>query len=259
MQENEDPLEEKIARDTLERYSGSHPDQFQKHILLTNFSSYVKHFSEMCNAKICEGSTMASCHCPEKKVSILDFKVGSPAAALAIDMLAFLHPKACLMLGMCGGLRRKYEIGDYLLPVAAIRGEGTSDFYFPQQVPALSNFVIQKALAEVLDKKKATYHIGTVHSTNIRFWEFDQHFRQQLIDQRVQGIEMECATLFTAGYKRNVFTGALLLISDFPLDRKGIKTKESSKHVTENFAKQHVQDGLDVMEYLIQNSIEQKN
>lgn len=253
-----DSLEEKVARDTLERYSGSHPDEFQPYILLTNFSNYVEDFSKLSGQEIQYGSTMAACHWPDKKISILDFKVGSPAAALAIDVLSFIHPKACLMLGMCGGLRRKYKIGDYLLPVAAIRGEGTSDCYFPPQVPALSNFLIQKALSDTLEKEKTKYHIGIVHSTNIRFWEFKEDFRQMLIDQLVQGVEMECATLFAAGYKRKVYVGALLLISDLPLNRDGIKTKESSKKVNKNFSASHVQLGVKTLEHLITEGIEQK-
>lgn len=253
-----DPHEAKVAKDALERYSGSKPDEFCDFILLTNFSNYVKEFSDISGQPIHEGGVMLSCHWPEKNVSILDFKVGSPAAALAIDLLSFTRPRALLMLGMCGGLRRKYQIGDYLLPVAAIRGEGTSDFYFPSEVPALSNFVIQKALSETLDEKGRAYHIGIVHSTNIRFWEFNDEFRTSLINNKVQGIEMECATLFSAGYKRHVYVGALLLISDLPLNKDGIKTKEISAKI-KPMTKSHVLDGIDVMGYLRDRDIHQKD
>ena len=254
----ENPHEARVARDALERYSGSAPEEFGDYILLTNFSGYVKEFSEISGQPIKEGGVMLSCHWPEKNISILDFKVGSPAAALAIDLLAFTDPKACLMLGMCGGLRRKYTIGDYLLPVAAIRGEGTSDFYFPPEVPALSNFVIQKALSEMLDGKDRVYHIGIVHSTNIRFWEFNEEFRNKLISNKVQGIEMECATLFSAGYKRHVYCGALLLVSDLPLNKDGIKTKEISEKI-EPMRRSHVLDGIEAMEYLQSEGIQQKD
>jgi AMP nucleosidase len=253
-----DPLEAKVARDALERYSGSAPEEFGEYVLLTNFSNYVKEFSEISGQPVREGGVMLSCHWPEKNISILDFKVGSPAAALAIDLLAFTDIKGCLMLGMCGGLRRKYNIGDYLLPVAAIRGEGTSDFYFPPEVPALTNFVIQRALSEILDREKRVYHIGIVHSTNIRFWEFNDEFRRKLIENKVQGIEMECATLFSAGYKRHVYVGALLLISDLPLKKDGIKTKEISAKI-KPLTRSHVLDGIAVMEYLQSENIHQKD
>ncbi len=243
-------LEEKIAHDTLERYAGSKPGDFQPYVLLTNFPSYVRRFAEFSGQPFLQGSMMSVGHWPAEGISILDFKVGSPAAALAIDLLSFIRPKGCLMLGMCGGLRGKFKVGDYLLPIAAIRGEGTSDFYFPPQVPALSNFVIQKCLSEVLDEKGIEYHIGITHSTNIRFWEFSEAFRNQLIAERVQGIEMECATLFTAGYKRRVPVGALLLISDLPLEETGIKTKQSSAKVIAEFTDPHLKHGLDVLRRL---------
>jgi len=242
--------EKDIAQDTLERYSGSKVNDFQKYILLTNFPNYVDYFATLANQTATAGSMMKACHWPAKKISILDYKIGSPAAALAMDLISFVSPVSCLMLGMCGGLRIKYRIGDFLLPVAAVRGEGTSDYYFPPTIPALSNFMIQKAMAETLDRKKVRYHIGITHSTNIRMWEFNKEFRQQLIDEKVQAIEMECATLFIAGYKRKVPIGALLLISDKPLERDGIKTNESSKRVKDRYSKKHVDLGLAIMNHL---------
>jgi AMP nucleosidase len=244
--------EEQIARDTLDRYSGSSYKDFQPLVLLTNFPHYVDRFSEICNEPVYEGSLMKTCHWKKKKITILDHKVGSPAAALAIDLLSFIRPRACLMLGMCGGMRRRYKIGEYLLPVAAIRGEGTSDFYLPPKVPALANFIIQKVLAEVMESENQSYHVGITHTTNIRFWEFDQEFRARLISEKVQAVEMECATLFAAGYKRMVPTGALLLISDKPLKPEGIKTKESSQKLAENYTKSHIELGIKVLEKIYQ-------
>ncbi len=240
--------EEKIAKDTLERYSGSPFNQFQPLILLTNFPVYVDYFAKLCGGKIFEGSLMKVCHWQERGMSMLDYKVGSPAAALAVDLLSFIRPRACVMLGMCGGLRPRYNIGDYLLPIAAIRGEGTSDFYLPENVPAMSNFTIQKALAEVLETEKVKYHIGISHTTNIRFWEFNKAFKNQLLEEKVQAIEMECATLFAAGYRRSVSMGALLLISDKPLQPKGIKTKSSSKKVIKEHMAPHINLGIKVLE-----------
>ena len=247
-----DSHERDIARDTLVRYSGSKIKDFQKYILLTNFPHYVDYFAEKTGGQISQGSMMKVCHSYEHKISILDYKIGSPAAALAVDLLSFVNPASCLMLGMCGGLRRKYKIGEYLLPVASVRGEGTSSFYFPDRIPALSNFFIQRSMAEIMDKSGIKYYIGTTHSTNIRFWEFNDAFRQQLIDEKVQAIEMECATLFIAGYKRKVPIGALLLISDKPLDKHGIKTMESSQRVKKNHTATHVDLGIAVMEHLKQ-------
>lgn len=246
----EQHLQEAIARDTLERYSGSPVEDFQPYLLLTNFSRYVHYFAESRKLEVIEGSTFKVAHSPKEKVSILDFKIGSPAAALVVDLCAFLPVRAALLLGMCGGLRRRYNVGDYFVPIASIRGEGTSDFYFPSEVPALANFLVQKMVTNVLDEEKATYHIGITHTTNKRFWEFDKDFKARIRSTRPQSIEMECATLFMAGYSHKLPIGALLLVSDLPLNHDGIKTKKSSENVFAKFTGDHVEKGVKVMEHL---------
>jgi len=239
--------EELFAKETLERYSGCEVSEFQPNLLLTNFPRYVEYFSETRKVPMAEGSVFKVAHCPKEGVSILDFKIGSPAAALVVDLCSFLPFKSSLFLGMCGGLRRRYEIGDYLVPVASIRGEGTSDFYFPADVPALANFLMQKAVTDVMEETKSLYHIGITYTTNMRFWEFNEEFKTKLKNTKAQAIEMECATLFSAGYKRKFTLGALLLVSDLPLNNDGIKTKKSSKFVYENYMPDHVEKGIAIL------------
>lgn len=243
-------MREKIGRDSLERYTDSRIADFQPLILLTNFSQYMHLFSELTGAEIQRGSLMEACHWPEEKISIVNFGVGSPVAALVIDLLAFVDPVAILMLGLCGGLRRKYKIGDFLNPVAAIRDEGTSNHYMPPQVPALASFTIQKAVALEVEKTGHYYHTGVVHTTNYRMWEFDDTFRDTLKSEKVSAIEMECATLFSAGFSRDLNVGALLLISDLPRTRHGIKTKRSSKMVFDKHARPHLELGMSVMRHI---------
>lgn len=243
-------FKEKIAYDTLERYSGSSVQDFQPYILLTNFSKYVHYLADSRKVPVIEGSTFKVAHSPEDQVSILDFKIGSPAAALVVDLCAFLPVRAALLLGMCAGLRRHYHVGEYFVPVASIRGEGTSDFYFPAEVPSLANFLVQKIVTNVLDEEQARYHIGITHTTNKRFWEFDQDFRARLKATRPQSLEMECATLFMAGYSHKLPLGALLLISDLPLSQEGIKTKKSSEFVFQSYTQDHVEKGVKIMKSL---------
>ncbi len=239
--------EEEFAEETLERYSGCSVGEFQSNLLLTNFPRYVDYFSKTRNVPISEGAMFKVAHCPKEQVSILDFKIGSPAAALVVDLCSFLPIKASVLLGMCGGLRRRYQVGDYLVPVASIRGEGTSDFYFPQEVPALANFLMQKAVTEVLEKEQTTHHIGITFTTNMRFWEFNEEFKSRLKISRAQAIEMECATLFAASYKRKFTLGALLLVSDLPLNNDGIKTKKSSEFVYDRYMADHVEKGVNIL------------
>lgn len=243
----QNPQEAEIARHTLERYSGSLVSEFQSNLILTNFPRYVEYFAKTRGVPIQEGAMFKVAHCPKEEVSILDFKIGSPAASLVVDVCSFLPIRASVLLGMCGGLRRRYIVGDYLVPVAAIRGEGTSDSYFPIEVPALANFLMQRAVTEVLDQERAPYHIGITFTTNTRFWEFNEDFKNRLKVTKAQGIEMECATLFAASYKRKFTLGALLLVSDLPLNRDGIKTKESSQKVFEKHTADHVEKGIKIL------------
>lgn len=241
--------EAEFAKETLERYAGCKISDFQSNLLLTNFPRYVDYFAETRGVSVIEGSMFKVAHSPREDVSILDFKIGSPAAALVVDLCSFLSIKAAVLLGMCGGLRRRYQVGEYLVPVASIRGEGTSDFYFPQEVPALANFLMQKAVTEVLEQQKAIYHIGITYTTNTRFWEFNEEFKAVLTATKAQAIEMECATLFAASYKRKFTLGSLLLISDLPLNRGGVKTKKSSDFVYERYMPDHIEKGILIVKH----------
>jgi AMP nucleosidase len=240
-------LQHRIASDSLERYSGSAVSDFQSRILITNFPSYVEAFARKRNLQILSGSAFSVVHSPTEKITLLNFGLGSPSAALVVELLSFLMPECILLLGMCGGLRRRYQIGDYLIPIASVRGEGTSNFFFPPDVPALANFHMTQACSEVLRESDETFHFGITHTTNIRFWEFDDRFKEQLRTSRVQAIEMECATLFCASYKRSMTLGALLLVSDLPLETSGVKTKESSRRVVSLYAERHVEHGVNIV------------
>ena len=241
-------IEKQVARDTLERYSGSPADFFCSNLILTNFPRYVEYFSKSRDISIFEGSMFKGAHSKKEDVTILDFKMGSPAAALVVDICSFLPIHSGIFLGMCGGLRRRYNIGEYLVPVASIRGEGTSDYYFPSEVPSLANFLMQKAVTEVLDEQLAIYHIGITYTTNMRFWEFNETFKDNLKASKAHGIEMECATIFSASYKRKLTLGSLLLISDLPLEKEGIKTKKSAKFIFENYTSDHVEKGVKILQ-----------
>lgn len=238
---------ESIGISLLERYTGSDLAHFQPYVLLTNFEKYVDLFADMLNRRILSGSAMKVCHDEKNGISLINYGVGSPVAALIVELLSFVKPKATIMLGMCGGLRDEYAVGDFFNPVAAIREEGTSMAYMPERCPALSSFVIQRHICEELERNKIKYHNGVIHTTNVRFWEFKEDFKQKLTEERVQAIDMECATLFTVGFASKVPIGALMMITDLPMHHKGIKTKESSKSIFENYAATHLQMGINVL------------
>lgn len=238
---------QKIARDILERYTGSSLKQFQKQIILTNFEYYLERFETMTNGVRTRGSAMSAVHSKEEGVSIINFSIGSPTAALIIESLAVLEPKAVLFLGMCGGLHRSLKKGDFIVPTAAIRDEGVSHHFMPRQVPALPTFKIQKFVSQILVEKGHDYRTGVVHTTDYRFWEFNDKFKAELYHERALAIDMETATLFVVGFASKVPIGALLLVSDLPLQRNGIKTKRSAGSVFKQFTDLHIEIGVKSM------------
>lgn len=236
-----------IAVDMLERYTGSDLKQFNEQIILTNFDYYIERFKLMPGSVATKGSAMNAAHNPDKNVSIIDFSIGSPNAALIIELLSVVNPKAVLFLGMCGALHRSLKVGDFILPMAAIRDEGASKHFMPPQVPALPTFKVQKFVSQIIVEKGFDYRTGVVHTTDYRFWEFNERFKADLYEERALAIEMECATLFIAGFASKVPIGALLLVSDTPLKRGGIKTKKSAKKVFRKFTDLHLDIGIKSM------------
>ncbi len=237
-----------IGSQILDRYTGTAPEKFEKQIILTNFSYYLERFKALCDdAEVTQGSAMTAAHSKKAGVSIINFSIGSPVAALIIEVLATADPKATLFLGICGGLHRSLKVGDFILPTAAIRDEGASRHFMPPQVPALPTFKIQKFISQIIVEKGLDYRTGVVHTTDYRFWEFNERFKTQLYEERALGIDMETATLFSVGFASKVPIGALLLVSDLPLQADGIKTKESARKVFRQYTDLHIEIGLQAM------------
>jgi len=235
---------QKIARDMLERYTGSSTADFQKHILLTNFNKYMDIFSERYEEKVQTGSAWSAIHCKKCNASMVDFKIGAPTAALVIELLSVIEPEAVLFLGMCGGLHRSLKVGDFILPMAAIRDEGVSHHFIPLQVPSMPTFKIQKFVSQILVENGFDYRTGVVHTSGYRFWEFDDAFKRTLYEERAIAIEMECSALFSVGFVSRAPIGALLLVSDLPLQKGGIKTRESADKVFSTYTEAHINMGI---------------
>jgi AMP nucleosidase len=238
----------RVGADILARYTGTEPQAFKKQVVLTNFHHYLERFVAIAgDATRTQGSAMQAAHSERLDVSIIDFSIGSPVAALIIEVLATADPKATLFLGICGGLHRSLEVGDFVLPTAAIRDEGASKHFMPPQVPALPTFKIQKFVSQIVVERGFDYRTGVVHTTDYRFWEFDERFKAQLYEERALAIDMETATLFSVGFASKVPIGALLLVSDLPLKQGGIKTRESGRAVFRRFADLHIEIGIEAM------------
>jgi AMP nucleosidase len=249
---------QEIVENWLPRYTGVKLEDFGKYILLTNFDNYVKKFAEWHNVEV-QGIDRAMHSATAGGITIINFGMGSPNAATIMDCLSAIKPEACVFLGKCGGLKKKNDIGDYILPIAAIRGEGTSNDYFPPEVPALPAFALQKAISTTIRDNNQDYWTGTVYTTNRRVWEWDEHFKEYLRKIRAMAIDMETATIFSTAFYNEIPTGAILLVSDQPMTVDGVKTEASDKVVTTNFVDLHVKIGIESLKQLINNGMTVKH
>lgn len=243
---------QEIVENWLPRYTKRNLSDFTKYILLTNFQKYVELFAAHFQVPILGlGGNMPNAS--GGGITIINFGMGSANAATIMDLLSAVEPKAVLFLGKCGGLKIQSDLGDYILPIAAIRGEGTSDDYFPPEVPSLPAFSLLRALSSNIRDYSRDYWTGTVYTTNRRVWEYDNDFKSYLRSIRVMAVDMETATLFTCGFANHIPTGALLLVSDQPMISEGVKTDKSDKKVTEQFVEEHVKIGIKSLTTLINN------
>jgi len=235
---------QEIVNNWLPRYTGVSLESFSQYILLTNFDNYVERFAKIHNTDV-QGLDKAMPSATADGVSIINFGMGSPNAATLMDLLSAIKPKAVLFLGKCGGLKSKSQIGDFILPLAGIRGEGTSNDYFPPEVPALPAFTLQRAVSSTIRDHHKDYWTGTVFTTNRRVWEYDEKFKEYLRTIRAMAIDMETATLFSVGFANHIPVGALLLVTDQPMIPEGVKTDDSDKIVSRDFVDDHISIGID--------------
>lgn len=250
---------EEIVNNWLPRYTGRPLKDFSEFILLTNFSKYLQLFSEWHDNAPIMGLDKPMQSVSANGITLINFGMGSPLAATMMDLLSAIKPKAVLFLGKCGGLKNKNRIGDLILPIAAIRGEGTSNDYLPAEVPALPSFALQKAISTTIRDHSRDYYTGTVYTTNRRVWEHDKNFKKYLKTLRAMAVDMETATIFTTGFANKIPTGALLLVSDQPMIPEGVKTSESDSKVTEKFVESHLKIGIDSLMQLINNGLTVKH
>jgi AMP nucleosidase len=247
-----------IVENWLPRYTGLKLEEFGRDILLTNFDNYVKKFAEWHNVEV-HGHDKAMLSATAEGITIINFGMGSPNAATIMDCLTAIMPQAVLFLGKCGGLKAKNNIGDLILPIAAIRGEGTSNDYFPPEVPSLPAFALQKAISTTIRDYNQDYWSGTVYTTNRRVWEWDEDFKNYLIKVRAMAIDMETATIFSTAFYNEIPAGALLLVSDSPMTPDGVKTEASDKVVTSNYVDLHLKIGIDSLKQLINKGMTVKH
>jgi AMP nucleosidase len=216
-----------IVNNWLPRYTGVPLTAFGEHVLLTNFGGYLDTFARLTGAEVV-GRDRPMPTATIDGITMINFGMGSANAATVMDLLSAIMPHAALFLGKCGGLKRKNQLGDLILPSAASRGAGTT---------------MTRDLGH-------DYWTGTVYTTNRRVWEHDQAFKDYLRKTRCMAIDMETATVFATGFANSIPTGALLLVSDQPMVPEGVKTEASDRRVTDEFVEKHINIGIEALKLI---------
>jgi AMP nucleosidase len=249
---------DEIVNNWLPRYTGRPLESFGKYFLLTNYNLYVELFAKWHNVPV-EGKDKNMPSASAEGITIINFGMGSPNAATIMDLLSAVNPYAVLFLGKCGGLKKKNKLGDLILPIAAIRSDGTSNDYLPQEVPALPAFRLQIAVSSAISFFEKEYWTGTVYTTNRRVWEYDARFKKYLVKTRAMAIDMETATIFTVGFANEIPVGALLLVSDQPMISTGIKTEKSDMKVTNEYVETHLKIGIESLKNIKKQGLSVKH
>ena len=169
----------------LYHYTGTHPEHFQRFVLLTNYQRYIDHFVAYArqqveegdeylrfvepgdvvlpNPRLCDDPPRGTppTHLPQmpayhltrpdgRGVTMINIGVGPSNARTITDHVAVLRPHCWLMLGHCAGLRRSQQLGDYVLAHGYVREDGVLDQEVPLFVPVPPIAEVQVALQEAV-------------------------------------------------------------------------------------------------------------
>lgn len=150
-------------------------------------------------------------------ILVMSHGVGSAGAAIGFQELMDVGAKAIIRIGTAGGLYDDVQIGDIVVPTAAVRRDGVSRLMIPTDFPAVPDFELTHLLRKGMEATSARFKSGVIMTSDL--------FYPGLIDDDLKlfqkagavAVEMECSTLFVIGHLRGVRTGALLVLDGNPL------------------------------------------
>jgi AMP nucleosidase len=246
-----------IAR--LEHYTGTQAQDFQRHVLLTNYTIHTDAFEAAfpgCVKPSRPNVQMTAYHAKAEGnagISIINIGVGPSNAKNCTDHLAVLRPDAMIMVGHCAGIRNHQEIGDFVLASGYVRADRLLDDALPTAVPVAPSFLLNRYLAHVLEERNLAYRMGTVYTTADRNWELA--LRGTLLElqtSRSIAVDMESATVAANGFRYRIPNATLLCVSDKPLHGKP-KLPEAAVEFYRETKHQHLAVALTAMERIKQD------
>ncbi len=149
---------------------------------------------------------------PARGVTLVYSGMGGPAAANALEMAAANGARRLVVFGACGGVDPGLEVGHLLVVSAAVRGEGTSDYYAPPGFPAAFDTALTSRLLEAAHGAGVASHIGITFTTDAGYRQGPEIYED--CAGLVMGVESECATAAVVGARLDLQVGALLFCTD---------------------------------------------
>ncbi len=160
-----------------------------------------------------------------EKVSVVSTGIGGPSAAIAVEELIRCGAHTFIRVGTSGGIDIKVVGGDLVIASGAIRGDGTSREYIPEEYPAVADFEVLSALKKAADNLSTNElgngcHVGVVQSKDSFYGEIEPEkmpVAEHLVNRWDAYVrcgcltsEMEAATIFSVAIARHVRAGAVL-------------------------------------------------
>jgi uridine phosphorylase len=139
--------------------------------------------------------------------------LGAPAAALVLEMLIESGAKDIILLGFCGSLSNRFQIGDTVSITGAHADEGTSRHYRPRRAFFLPSASLKEGLERALRARGLGFKTGEVVSTDAPYRET----RSWLEKSRRRGaevVDMETSAVFALAESRGVRAASLQIVGD---------------------------------------------
>lgn len=193
-------------------------------------------------------------------LNINDVKIAfavSQGAAMAVDLAERYRTsgvKHIVRIGTIGSLKKELKLGEYIIPYAAIKDEGTSDFYIEPKSPAIADVDFTQMISNILRQRGNIVHNGITWSTDGRWKETDAAIERRISDGAI-GTDMESSALFAFGIDRKTPVASISVLSDEILDSEGDFKGLSDKEIWFNRV---LPKATEAFESLIQVAIQLK-
>ena len=148
----------------------------------------------------------------EQEITFVQVPLGGAGAVQIMEQMIGAGVEKIIAAGCCGALEKGAE-GDFFIPTAALRQEGTSYHYLPPSREVELSEEAVMAIEKALTEKGLPYR-------RCKTWTTDGFYREtkeMVLYRKSEGysvVEMECASMAACAKMRGVVFGQLLFTAD---------------------------------------------